>query len=144
MQLFENHPIPDEHIIYKSKLSFIFVNLRPFLPNHILVSPKRVVSRLSDLNVLETHDLFECVRLCTLAMEDISDGFTINIQDGKCAGQKVFHVHVHVVPRKSNDLENNDEIYRDGRLDCYRVNRNYDEMKAECLKLRTLFAKHEK
>lgn len=74
-------------------------------------------------------------------MKDRCDGFTINVQDGVCAGQKVFHVHVHVVPRKDKDLENNDDIYHEGRLDCYRVDRDYEEMKNECLELRELFAK---
>ncbi|KAM0675304.1 hypothetical protein GVAV_001129 [Gurleya vavrai] len=139
MQLFEMHEIPDDHIIKKTKLSFVFVNLRPFLKNHILVSPKRIVSSISDLTVNETNDLFNTVRLCTLALKQKYEGFTINLQDGKAAGQKVFHVHVHIVPRNINDLKRNDDIYLDGALDCIRTNRSYDEMKNEADELRILF-----
>lgn len=32
-------------------------------------------------------------------------------QDGAQAGQTVPHVHVHILPRKSGDFENNDEVY---------------------------------
>lgn len=32
-------------------------------------------------------------------------------QDGPQAGQTVPHVHIHIVPRKGGDFENNDEIY---------------------------------
>jgi diadenosine tetraphosphate (Ap4A) HIT family hydrolase len=32
-------------------------------------------------------------------------------QDGPQAGQTVAHVHIHVIPRKKGDFENNDEIY---------------------------------
>lgn len=32
-------------------------------------------------------------------------------QDGPQAGQTVPHVHVHILPRKGGDFENNDEIY---------------------------------
>jgi len=32
-------------------------------------------------------------------------------QDGAQAGQTVPHVHVHILPRKKGDFENNDEVY---------------------------------
>lgn len=35
----------------------------------------------------------------------------IFLQDGPQAGQTVPHVHIHIVPRKGGDFENNDEIY---------------------------------
>ncbi len=38
------------------------------------------------------------------------------IQDGAAAGQTVFHVHVHVIPRKPGDFENNDDVYREVRI----------------------------
>ena len=37
-------------------------------------------------------------------------------QDGAQAGQTVPHVHVHILPRKSGDFENNDEVYDAVRL----------------------------
>ena len=33
--------IPSSHIFYESRLSFAFVNLKPVLPGHVLVAPKR-------------------------------------------------------------------------------------------------------
>lgn len=35
------------------------------------------------------------------------------MQDGPQAGQTVPHVHIHVLPRKQGDFENNDEIYNE-------------------------------
>lgn len=32
-------------------------------------------------------------------------------KDGPQAGQTVAHVHIHILPRKCGDFENNDEIY---------------------------------
>jgi len=36
---------------------------------------------------------------------------TLCIQDGPQAGQTVPHVHIHVLPRKEGDFENNDQVY---------------------------------
>lgn len=36
----------------------------------------------------------------------VTDAFTIGINDGPAAGQSVAHVHLHVVPRPTGDLEN--------------------------------------
>jgi len=41
----------------------------------------------------------------------LREASTISIQDGKEAGQTVSHVHVHILPRRGGDFENNDEIY---------------------------------
>ncbi|KAM0677979.1 hypothetical protein BDAP_001459 [Binucleata daphniae] len=142
MQLFDTFIIPEEHIVCKTNLSFVFVNLRPFLKNHLLVSPKRVVSSILDLTQEEATDLFKAVRLTTLSLSHCYDGFTINIQEGKAAGQKVFHVHVHVVPRKDNDLQFNDQIYANGALDYQRTERCFVEMKNEADELRPYFVKN--
>ena len=34
------------------------------------------------------------------------DGFNIGINVGATAGQTVFHVHVHLIPRRIGDVEN--------------------------------------
>jgi diadenosine tetraphosphate (Ap4A) HIT family hydrolase len=41
-----------------SPLSFAFVNLKPVVPGHVLVSPKRVVPRFADLSEEEVADLW--------------------------------------------------------------------------------------
>ncbi|EJW04923.1 hypothetical protein EDEG_00934 [Edhazardia aedis USNM 41457] len=137
--MFADIEIPSEHIIYETEYSFVFVNLRPFLPNHILVSPKRIVSRVYELKNDEAIDLFLCVKLATKALKHIYQGFTINIQDGSVAGQKVFHTHVHIVPRNENDLCENDQIYKSGALDVERTDRSFEEMRIEAISLKRYF-----
>lgn len=32
-------------------------------------------------------------------------GFNVGINAGKSAGQTVFHVHIHLIPRRNGDVE---------------------------------------
>ncbi|WUR04177.1 bis(5'-adenosyl)-triphosphatase [Vairimorpha necatrix] len=134
--------IPEEHIIVKTEHCFVFTNLRPFLPYHILVSPKSIKPNLSDLSNEEYSDLFDCVRRCLKALKSYGSSFTVSCQDGKEAGQSVPHVHIHIVPRNINDIEDNDRIYSKGALDIVRSDRTFEEMAEETTKLRKDFSKY--
>lgn len=124
-------------VFYKTSLCFCLCNIKPLLPGHTLVIPLRKVSRFTDLTPEETSDIFSTVQkvqrmlshvyfnpdgrpLEAAIINDLSklpskggptDGsFNIALQDGPDAGQSVFHVHVHVIPRqKGNEL--GDGIY---------------------------------
>jgi bis(5'-adenosyl)-triphosphatase len=90
-------------IFFESSLSLAIVNLKPIVPGHVLVLPKRVIPRLSQLTNDEHSDLFHSVRIVSSALEPYysADAFNIAVQDGKEAGQSVYHVHVHILPRKT-------------------------------------------
>lgn len=92
-----------------------FVNLKPILPGHVLVTPQRVVDRFKDLTDEEVTDLYKLVQRVGNVVEKAFDcsSLTISMQDGKDAGMSVYHVHVHIVPRKAGDYLNNDDIYKD-------------------------------
>tara|TARA_B100002051_G_scaffold231066_1_gene228971 strand:- start:943 stop:1143 length:201 start_codon:yes stop_codon:yes gene_type:complete len=34
------------------------------------------------------------------------DGFNVGINSGKDAGQTIFHMHIHLIPRYKNDVDN--------------------------------------
>jgi bis(5'-adenosyl)-triphosphatase len=99
-----------------SRLSFALVNLKPLLPGHVLVSPRRVVPRFNDLSAAEVQDLFLTVQRVSRMVERVFDASSLNIaiQDGADAGQSVPHVHAHIIPRKRDDLHDKggtDAIY---------------------------------
>jgi bis(5'-adenosyl)-triphosphatase len=107
-------------VFYATPLSFALVNLKPILPGHVLISPRRVVSRVADLTPDETTDLFLTVRKVGRMIERVFDASSLNIaiQDGVDAGQSVPHVHTHIIPRRRADLDHmggTDAIY--GLLD---------------------------
>ena len=103
-------------VFYSTATSFAFVNIRPLLPGHVLVSPIRPVARLSELTDAEAADLFVTVKRVGRMLERIyqASALTIPLQDGFDAGQSVPHLHVHLLPRLPSDLDHEggpDAIY---------------------------------
>jgi diadenosine tetraphosphate (Ap4A) HIT family hydrolase len=72
-------------------LTLATVNLKPLLPGHVLVFPRRPVQHLSELTDDETLDLWQSVQkiyVLVLAAHG-ADSAQIGVQDGKHAGQSV-------------------------------------------------------
>ena len=101
-------------VFFRSQLSFGFVNRKPVLPGHVLVSPLRVVKRFCELTEEEVADLFTSTQKIARVVEKVygASSLSIAIQDGPEAGQTIEHVHVHVLPRKKGDFEHNDDVYK--------------------------------
>lgn len=92
------------------------MNLKPLLPGHVLVIPRRVTPRVSDLTHAEVTDLFLTVQRVGRMVERVFQASSLNIaiQDGFDAGQSVPHVHTHIIPRRNADLNDkggSDAIY---------------------------------
>ncbi|CAH0486777.1 unnamed protein product [Peronospora farinosa] len=105
--------VPFTQIFYESELSFALVNLKPIVPGHVLVVPKRPVPRFEMLDVDEVSDLWNTAQLVGKQVERHygASSLTFAIQDGKEAGQTILHVHIHIIPRIAQDFKCNDDIY---------------------------------
>ncbi|KNE65938.1 hypothetical protein AMAG_10226 [Allomyces macrogynus ATCC 38327] len=105
--------IPTGEVFFTSRLSYGMVNTKPILPGHVLVVPRRVVQRFTDLTPDEVTDLWMASQAIgrVVEREFRGESLTFAIQDGPAAGQTVHHVHVHVIPRRRADFANNDDIY---------------------------------
>ncbi|KAI6234624.1 hypothetical protein M3Y99_00781300 [Aphelenchoides fujianensis] len=139
---FADKEIPASTIFFRSGRSFAFVNLKPIKAGHVLVSPIRPAERLLDLTDLETADLFNTSKRVQRMLEQHFDtqSTTVCIQDGELAGQSVKHVHVHVIPRTTQDFgKSPDGIYKALEVDDEkRTARSLDEMSAEAAEYRRL------
>ncbi|GMS96013.1 hypothetical protein PENTCL1PPCAC_18188, partial [Pristionchus entomophagus] len=103
---FGKFPIPPSHVFYRSAHSYAFVNLKPVLEGHVLVSPSTPVDRLTDLSDEQTADLF-CLAKKVQKMLEAQHGVdssTICVQDGPQSGQTIKHVHIHILPRRNGDF----------------------------------------
>lgn len=54
-------PIQASEVFLATPLSFAFVNLKPIVPGHVLISPVRVVERFAELTAEEVADLWYVV-----------------------------------------------------------------------------------
>ena len=79
----------------------------PVSSGHSLVIPKRHMASFFETTEEERYALLALLNEAKLAAEaEFSpDGFNIGINDGAAAGQTVPHLHIHVIPRYSGDLE---------------------------------------
>lgn len=131
--------IPDCRVIYKSKHCYVFPNIRPFLPHHLLVSTIRKRQGLLDLTEEEAADLMRTVRKTLRCLRAFGEAATVTLQDGEAAGQTVRHLHFHIIPRTSGDLSNNNDVYKETSLDVVKPNRSDESMEEEAALLRKVF-----
>jgi histidine triad (HIT) family protein len=82
------------------------LDIRPFTRGHTLVFPKRHVVDLTDTPPQTVADMATIGQRIARAARRSglhADGNNIVINDGKAAFQSVFHIHLHVVPRRAGD-----------------------------------------
>lgn len=79
----------------------------PVSTGHTLLISKRHLGSFVELSKEELDDLCRILGAtrATLAQEFKPDGFNIGINEGSAAGQTIFHLHVHVIPRYIGDVE---------------------------------------
>lgn len=73
----------------------------------MLIIPKRHVADYFELNEAEKNDIWQLVEQAKIFLEENfkPDGFNIGFNSGTAAGQTVFHVHIHIIPRFTGDVE---------------------------------------
>lgn len=99
-----NKQIPSYTVVEDDKTA-AFLDIHPLAEGHTVVIPKFHAARITELPTSEVSALFLTVkRVSDIIHASLKpDGFTIGINDGKGGQQGVPHLHVHVIPRWSND-----------------------------------------
>lgn len=81
------------------------LDIAPASIGHTLVIPKKHSTNLLDLPEYTGNELIEFVQRVATAVISATgdDGFNLVLNNGKSAGQVVFHTHFHIIPRKMGD-----------------------------------------
>ena len=91
------------YTVYDDERALAFLDVMPRAPGHSLVIPKRPARNLLDI---EPEDLAHVIRVAQrIAKASMTvfaaDGITLQQFNEVAGGQVVFHLHVHVLPRRS-------------------------------------------
>ena len=93
-------------IVYQDELVVAFLDVMPINPGHTLVIPRRHSAFLSEVGEDEAARMFLVGRKLDRAVRASKlrcDAVNLFLNDGAEAGQRVFHTHLHVVPRILGD-----------------------------------------
>ena len=91
-------------LIMESKNSIAFLDAFPVTKGHTLVIPKTHYGKIQDMSQNDSTDLFRIVYEVVSKIDKITGSTLLAIHNGKESGQEIPHVHVHLIPRQSNDL----------------------------------------
>ena len=92
--------------VYEDDVCVAFMDIQPVNPGHVLVVPKSHSTDLSDLPADTGAHLFQVAQKIALHIPETnvkSEGINLLVAHGEAAGQEVFHVHLHVIPRYKGD-----------------------------------------
>lgn len=78
-----------------------FLDIRPLTMGHTLIIPKAHYVDIFDIPTKSLSEVYAVTKQVSLAVKKATsaDGISIIQQNGKAAGQDIFHFHVHIVPR---------------------------------------------
>ena len=87
--------------IYEDKTVMAFLDIRPLNLGHTLVIPKTHYVDIFAIPKTVLSQVHTVAKTVSFAVKEATsaDGISIIQQNGKAAGQDIFHLHVHVVPR---------------------------------------------
>jgi histidine triad (HIT) family protein len=93
------------HKVYEDEDTLAFMDVMPQAPGHLLVIPKAGSRNLLDADPAVLSKLFPVVQKLAVAARDAfkADGVLISQFNEAAVGQTVFHLHVHVIPRKEGE-----------------------------------------
>ena len=93
----------------ENELAFASYDTYPVSKYHALIVPKRHVENYFELNneeVLACDALLKELKKKLEYKDNTIEGFNVGSNSGKTAGQSINHCHIHLIPRRSGDVDN--------------------------------------
>ena len=93
------------HIVYEDDVVLAFLDIRPVSPGHTLIIPKQPFTNVFNGDEATLAQMMIVAKKIALAQKEVLgvDGVNITMNNEPAAGQEVFHAHLHVIPRYTND-----------------------------------------
>lgn len=98
--------LPADRIVAETPLCSTIRDRFPVSNGHTLIIPKRHVASAFELTNEEHSAVWTaCLAAKSKLQEELApDGYNVGFNVGEAAGQTVMHVHLHLIPRYSGDM----------------------------------------
>lgn len=95
-------------IILDGRDWFVIKDNFPVGNGHVLIILKRHYPDMFDLSWPEWRELQDILEHAKKYLDEEfdPDGYNVGVNCGKAAGQTIFHLHIHLIPRYKGDVEN--------------------------------------
>jgi histidine triad (HIT) family protein len=93
-------------IVFRDNVGCAFLDIQPVNLGHVLVIPTQHAEYLANLDEGAGAHMFRIAQRVAAAIRASAipcEGVNLFLADGEAAGQEVFHVHLHVIPRYDGD-----------------------------------------
>lgn len=91
--------------VYEDEDSLAFLDIKPVNPGHTLVVPKKHYDDFLAIPKEETEKMMRVMKkIAPAVLAGVkAQGFNLNLNNGRAAGQLISHLHWHIVPRFAGD-----------------------------------------
>ncbi len=86
-------------LVYEDPDIFAFEDIHPQAPTHILICPRKHIASLAEASAADAPVLGRMFLVAAQLAADrnVTDGYRTILNNGRGAGQSVFHLHLHVL-----------------------------------------------
>lgn len=106
--------------VYEDENTLALLDIHPINRGHTLVVPKKHYTNIHDTPPEDFEHVMKAVQMLAAKIKTAvgAEGINIGINNGSAAGQIVDHLHVHVIPRWSDDGHGqwHGNPYQDGEI----------------------------
>ena len=95
--------------IFENELAYATIDTYPVSKFHSLIVPKRHVKsyfELTDNEILACNKIIRKLKKNIEIKDKSVKGFNLGTNSGQVAGQSINHCHLHLIPRRKNDVKN--------------------------------------
>ena len=96
-------------VVHENDLAYASYDTYPVSRYHCLIIPKRHIKdffELTNEELVACNDLVKKVKNEVIKKDPNIEGFNLGTNIGKVSGQSILHCHLHLIPRRSGDVEN--------------------------------------
>ena len=101
--------IASDEVLLENEYGIVVLDKFPVTKGHSLIIPKRHYSDFFQTSQNELGGLYDLLRIQKKRLSEEYpriEGFNVGVNIGQTAGQTIFHVHLHLIPRRKGDTEN--------------------------------------